>query len=36
MKYNHKYSYMNIKYNYKYTCINMKLLNFKDFMKNII
>ena len=33
MKYNHKYSYMNIKYNYDYICINMKLLNFKDFMK---
>ena len=33
MKYNHKYSYMNIKYNYNYICINMKLLNFKDFMK---
>ena len=33
MKYNHKYSYMNIKYNYNYICINMKLLNFKVFMK---
>ena len=33
MKYNHKYSYMNIKYNYNYICINMKVLNFKDFMK---
>ena len=33
MKYNHKYSYMNIRYNYNYICINMKLLNFKDFLK---
>ena len=33
MKYNHKYSYMNIKHNYNYNCINMKVLNFKDFMK---
>ena len=33
MKYNHKYSYMNIKYNYNYICINIKLLNFKNFMK---
>ena len=33
MKYNHKYSYMNVKYKYNYKCINMKVLNFKDFMK---
>ena len=34
ISYNHKYSYMNNENNYNYICINMKLLNFKDFMKN--
>ena len=26
---------MNNKYNYNYNCINMRILSFKEFMKNI-